>query len=190
MKRGWLFVLAIVMAVGYGAWADCGCGAAVESDCVTTFRSNEIIQFAVTVPMEYYWCNDATSTPLITGWWIEDEGGALLAEAMYAEPVGHYAVFEWNVPGSGAALGTYRIQISLTTGELAETWVNVVDRCTWYSTCACCSCCGCWTGVTSPSTWTAPCRGECGAPYIILQSGGTQSCCGISFSVTYEVSCP
>jgi len=192
MRRG-LLLVAMVIVVGVGAVADCGCGTTAETDCVTSFRSNEIIQFAVTVPMEYYWCYDTTATPLISGWWIEDEAGVLVAEALYSEPLGHYAVFEWNVPASGVCAGMYSIQILLTTGEVAETRVEIVDVCHCYSGCGCYTpCCGCWTCIESPRTWTAACRGECGAPYVVLQSGGTLSCCsfGISFSVTFEVSCP
>jgi hypothetical protein len=183
MSRSAGIVLALLVGVGLGVWADCGCGVGPDSNCVATFRAHEIIEFSLTVPIEYYWCHDTTATPLVNGWWIEDEDGALVAQAQFSEPLGHNAEFEWDPAAGGVTSGTYRILISATTGEVAETWVTIVDPC------AECGCWSCWNCVPSPKTWTAYCPAECGGPYVMLRSGGLASCCGFSFVVTFDVGC-
>jgi hypothetical protein len=191
MRRvGWVF-LALAVAVSYVASAetDCGCGDTVTPTCYETYRSNEIIDFELVVPVEYFWIHNVSIVPLITAWWVETPAGEVVKYVPFVEPKGHWATFTWDMSldaGGYAEPGFYRIVVETTYDEHVAADIEIVSCCS--SLCyGCCPslCCGCSTGAHL-------CRPCCGDLYLRLESAGTRKCCGFSVSIqaVFGCSCP
>jgi len=185
MVRG-LWVTLVVLCVGGSlVWADgdCGCESTVQPTCYETFRSNEIIEFKVTVPADYFWLHEDAETPLIVRWWVETLDGVIVRDEPLPYPVGSWASFTWDLTTGGCELvgpGFYRIVILTTSGMAVSTDV-LIEPCrpcsSWWS---CWPCCPTLVCVCQRST---RCPIPCGEPYLILRNGGTRSCCGLSVRI-------
>jgi len=189
MKRAGLIVLVLLGLWGWAVWANtgCGCGAETEPTCYETYKSNEIVEFSLVVPVEYFWVQDVSITPLITAWWIETLEGVIVKYVPFGEPKGHWASFAWDLSlesGGYAQPGFYRIVVMTTYGEMVSANIEIVS-------CCCTPCWGCCPSrcICRPAI---SCRPTCGELYLKLTSGGTRNCC--AFSVTIyggvEVSSP
>lgn len=179
MRRAGLGVLVLVglMALAASAQTGCGCGPVTEHACYTTFRSNEIVEFSLTVPVEYFWVYDTGVVPLITGWWVETPAGTIVKQVTFIEPRGHNVSFLWDLSTDGGGTvepGFYRIV--MTTMSTGPTFADIeIVSC-------CCSPCWscCWTPcLCQPAIYCPPMYGEL---RLKLSSARTRNCC--TFSVT------
>jgi hypothetical protein len=198
MRRAASIALIIVSLAALGAWADCGCGPQPVPDptCYETFRSNEIVEFTLIVPAEYFCDHDGTATPVITGWHVETLDGMVVEQVTYTEPRGHWESFTWDVTGSLGRIEApafYRIVVETRSAGDVSVDVQIVP-------CQCSFCCwGCWgctwspCGYCSTRCWPACCcpasRGDL---YLVVDSAGTRSCgaCTIEIFGHFEISTP
>jgi len=190
MKRLGLAVLALVTVVALTGFAqtDCGCTSTTELDCYETYRSNEIIDFQLVIPVDYFWVHNVSIVPLITAWWVETLDGVVVKYVPFAEPTGHWATFSWDQSmdvGGYAEPGFYRLVAQTTYGEHVSSVVEVVSCCSSFRCCCPTPCCSC---VCGPPI----CQPTCGELYLTVESGGTRSCCGFSLSIsaTFTGCCP
>ncbi len=182
MRKIGLVVAAILLAAGLTGFADCGCATDAQETCYTVFRANEIIQFSLVVPVDYYWCHDTTATPLITGWWVEVEDGPIVKHVEFSEPRGHWETFTWDLTddtGNYVAPGSYRIVVSTTSTDDVEAHVKILS-------CCCSPCFFCCQ--PSPCICRTPshCPVPYGEAYLSLKSGGTRNCCTFSVQLYFE----
>jgi hypothetical protein len=189
MRRVWLAVLALVVVVTLSASAnvDCGCGEPSAPACYQTFRSNEIIDFKLEVPVEYFWVHNVSVVPLITAWWVETQSGVVVKYVPFMEPNGHWMTFSWDQStdaGGHVEPGFYRIVVQTTYDERVTADVQILSCCNPCFTC-CPSPCACYTDC--------PCYPCCGELFLTLESGGTRGCCGfwwVSICASFEGCCP
>jgi len=182
-RAGWLVVVLLGLTV-FAASADtgCGCDAASAPACYTTFRSNEIVQFSLTVPVDYFWKYDTSETPLITGWWVETPEGIVVKSVTLSEPKGHWASFTWNLStdaGGSVEPGFYRIVLTTTSTAPVSADIQIVSCCCWPIWGCCFNPCFCQP--------VGCCITPCGEPYLVLSSGGYSSCCGLSGTIHISV---
>jgi len=187
MKRIGLAVLALVMVAGWVAAAqtDCGCpqvGATVTAPaCYESFKSNEIIDFKLIVPAEYFWVHNVSVVPLITAWWVETQEGVVVKYVPFGEPSGHWKTFTWDQSldaGGYAEPGFYRLVVRTTYDELVTYDIEIV------------SCCGspCYAWCCDPCSICDPCVARacgpcCGNLYLTVESSGTRGCCGFGITI-------
>jgi hypothetical protein len=180
MRRAGLCALVLVglMALAASAQMGCPCADATAPTCYTTFRSNEVIEFSLTVPVEYFWIQNTDVVPLITGWRVETPEGILVKHVTFVEPRGHNVWFTWDLStdaGGTAAPGFYRIVVTTTSAGSIPANIEIVSCC-----CSPCWSC-CWTPcLCRPAIYCPPLYGEL---RLELASAGTRSCCG-AFRVT------
>lgn len=180
MRRvGWAVVVLLgLVALTASAEPGCGCATASTPECYTTFRSNEIVEFSLTVPIDYFWKYDTGETPLITGWWVETPDGIVVKNVTFSEPKGHWESFTWDLStdsGGYAEPGFYRIVLTTTSTAPVSADVELVSCCCW----PCWGCCP-TPCICRPMSCCGPPYGE---PYLVLSSGGTRSCCLFSVSI-------
>lgn len=183
-RVGWVVVV-LLFTMGVGALADCGCQPGLTPECYATFRTNELVAFSLTVPVEYFMVNNTSQTPMITGWRVEDENGAVVRSVAYAEPAGHWKTFFWDLTddnGFDVEPGFYRIFVATTSAGEAAVSVRLISCCT---PCVCCSIC-CSTSICVDGR-IRRCPTEFGDPYIVLSAGGTKRCCGLTVQLFGEV---
>jgi len=188
--------LVLVCVVGVLVWADAGCGCppAEQPQCYETFRSNEIIAFSLTLPVDYFWCHGVTETPLITGWRVEAQDGAIVRDEPLSWPTGSWATFAWDLTNDVGELvgpGFYRVVVytDLTAPISADVLIEPCRSCSAYWSCwPCCPtlCCLC---SCQPLT---RCRVPMGEPYLELRNGGERSCCGLTVHLygAFGITCP
>ena len=179
MRRAGLVLLVLVglMALAASAQTDCGCGSATERASYTTFRSNEIIEFSLTVPVEYFWVHETSVTPLITGWWVETSTGIIVKHVTFTEPRGHNVSFTWDLAMDGGGTvepGFYRVVLTTTSASPVSADIEIVS----------CRRSPCWTCcwrpcLCQPAICCPPLHGEL---RLKLASVGTSRCC--TFGVT------
>jgi hypothetical protein len=181
-RAGWVVLLLVGLASFVAAaQTDCGCVDASAPTCYTTFRSNEIIDFQLIVPLDFYWMHNTTETPLITAWRVETLEGVLVKYVPQSEPKGHWATFSWDLTDDYGCLvdpGFYRIIVSspLTGDVFAD--VEIISCCCW----------SCWGCCPSPCycPWINPCIPACGQAYLKLANGGTRNCCTFHLTIYAE----
>jgi hypothetical protein len=181
MRRVSWLVAALVLGFGLSVWADCGCTSGLEPSCYATFRSNELVSFSLTVPIDYFLCNNTTETPMITGWRVEELDGTLVRLALFDEVKGHWNAFLWDLTDDSGQVvdeGFYRIVVMTTSAGEAAADVRIVSCCNPCMTCwSCCPCATCVDGRIYR------CPTEYGSPYLVLGVGGTRSCCAFTVQV-------
>ena len=194
MGRGLWGVLIVVCLTSVLVWADggCDCASTGAPACYQSFRSNEIIDFSLTLPIDYFWCHNTTETPVVTRWWVETLDGVIVREDVLPWPTGSWAVFSWDLTTDTGELvgpGYYRILVGtdLTEPISATVLVEPCRGCSMYW--ACWPCCPALVCVCQPST---RCSIPYGEPYLELRNGGTRSCCGLNVHVygSVQFGCP
>ena len=181
MKRATLVSIAILLAIGLAAWADCGCTTDTAEPCYTTFKSNEIIEFSLVVPVDYYWTHDTTATPLITAWWVETEDGLIVKHAEFSEPRGHWETFTWDLTdddGKYVEAGDYRIVVATTVEDAVGVNIRIVPSC-------CSPCFACCPPIPCSCRPLYSCSVPFGELYLNLESAGTRSCCGCTLQLYF-----
>jgi hypothetical protein len=185
MGRGLWGTLILVCLTSVFVWADggCDCESAGQPPCYATFRSNEIITFSLTLPVDYFLCQGVTETPVITGWWVETPEGVIVRDGGLAYPIGSWATFTWDLTNDAGGLvgpGFYRIVVTTTSAPAvtADVLIEPCRACSlWWSCWPCCPTLPC---LCRPSH---DCRIPYGWPYLELRSGGTRRCCGLTVRV-------
>lgn len=182
MKRVVWVVALLSVGLAWSAWADCGCSSESVPSCYTTFRSNQWIEFSMTVPVDFFLCHGAVETPLIAGWRVETLDGSTIRRVTFEPFVGSVSVFLWKLDddaGSAAPEGFYRIIVETTSAGEVSSVVRVVPCYTPRSCCiSCCPTFSCACGRTPP------CRAAYGDAYLVLRVGETVSCCnGCGFTI-------
>ena len=181
MRKVALITAIFLLAAGIGALA--GCTIDTQETCYTTFKSNEIIEFSLVVPVDYYWCHDTTATPLITGWWVETVDGSAVKHVEFTEPRGHWESFTWDLTdddGNYVEAGDYRIVVATTVEDAVGANIRIVPCCCCSPCFACCPPipCSCRPLYCSPVPY--------GKLYLSLGSAGTRSCCLFSVQLYFE----
>ncbi|MGB2983945.1 MAG: hypothetical protein WBC63_08825 [Candidatus Bipolaricaulia bacterium] len=185
-RAGWVvLVLLGLTALAASANVGCWCAPATAPACYTTFKSNEIVEFSLTVPGEYFWIHNTMETPLITGWWVETSEGIVVKQVSLTEPKGHYATFTWDVSADAGGYvepGFYRIAMTTTSMAPVFADLEIVS----------CRCSPCWVGCQALCLCrpTSCCTAACGEPYVVLASGGSRNCCWFSLSIYGEFEPP
>jgi hypothetical protein len=183
MRRAGLGVLVLVglLTVAASAQTWCECGTATEPGCYTTFRSNEIVEFSLTVPVEYFWVYDTVVVPLVTGWWVERPDGAIVKHVTFTEPRGHNVSFLWDLSTDAGGVvepGFYRIVLTTTSTAPISADIKIVSCC-----CSLCWSC-CWTPCPcQPAIYCPP---ACGELRLKLASAGTRNCCTFTMTIYGE----
>jgi len=180
MKRWALVLLALLVIGAPSVLADtgCGCGETTAPTCYETYKSNEIIEFKLVVPVDYFWTHNVSVVPLITAWWVETAAGDVVKYVPFVEPKGHWATFTWDQSmdmGGYVEPGFYRIVVQTTYDERVAADVRIISCCTSPCSTCCPSLCGC--------TSNCLCRPCCGELYLTLDHAGTRGCCGFSVSI-------
>jgi len=160
MKRAALLAVVIVGLLGGLAAAQCDCAAGTDVErppCYTAFWSGEQVRFKLVVPADYFFCCPDCETPLITGWRVEMLDGAILYEATFDLPKGHWYVISWDQKdawGSSVSEGYYKVVVATTSAGEFVNYIKVTP------------CCWGWGGCCWPRLSSCPCGIVIGQPYV------------------------
>jgi hypothetical protein len=180
MRTAGIVATLLIVAVSFGAWAQCGCGIEVDPDCFLVFKTNETIEFTVVAPVDWFEVNGYTQSPQIFGWRVETLDGLIVRTEIYpGEPKSRLTVMEWDLTdtmGEIVTAGYYNIIVMTTHGDVS--YKVFIEE-------ACRSFCGCYCSCNYvPPVCDVPCRAPFGQLYLNLQVGDVRPCSGLSFSIT------
>lgn len=176
-----------VLILGLGIWGalamaqGCApCQPATEPSCYTAFWQGEDVCFELVVPWSLFCCCCPTQVQ-VTGWRVETLEGNVVYQQAFPEPVapGKWVWEQVDALGNPVEPGYYKIVVSTTSGEYANT-VKIVAKP------ECCQpCCfpffffGCW------GMWSKPCAVSWCEPYVKVYrcpscAPCATTCCGFT----------
>ncbi len=175
--RRFLLALVLVGLVGVVVWGDCNCPPQdpAAPPCYTAFFACETVFFKLVVPGEFLALPGISSTPLVTGWRIENLDGISVFQDLFPSvPLGAWYQMSWNQRDSSwnpVSPGYYRVVIQTTSaGEFAG-FVQIVERPALFS----------WSPMRLCSR---PCCPVCGTPSVAIERDKSLDCgCTVSLVV-------